>query len=127
MTTPVMCRLPGQLLRDSGPRVSRGAGRAGTFRFTHTLKRLPGSKSWTPAGGPSVPLRVDTVYLERESHSTGKRLSPTSTLHSRPGPVQTGTCAAHGLRIRGSHDPFLPFVNMPGQLTELRKTRVLTR
>ena len=42
-----------------------------------------------------------------------------------PGPVQTVACASHWLQIRGSCDPFLPFVNMPEQLSELRKTRVL--
>ena len=83
MTTRVKCRRSGKLLRDSGPRVSTGAGRAGTLYLTRTLERFPGSNSWTPTGCPTVARNSDTVYPETESHSTGKGLRPPSTLRFR--------------------------------------------
>ena len=126
MTTHVTCRLPGQLLRDSGPRVSSGAGRAGTFRLTHTLKRLPGPNLGHHLGAQHSPacwhrLPGERIPFHRQKAQSHGHSTPV------PVPVQTVTCAAHGLRIRGSCDPFLPFVNMPEQLTELRKTCILTR
>lgn len=83
VTTRVKCRQSGKLLRDSGPGVSIGAGRAGTLYLTRTLERFPASNSWTPARCPAVGRNSDTVYPEAESHSTGKGLRPPSTLHFR--------------------------------------------
>lgn len=122
----VTCRLPGKLLRDSGPRVSTGTGRAGTCCLTRSLKRLPGSKSRTPAGGPSIPLRVDSIYLRENPIPQAKGSAPQAASTLGPVPCRL-TRAARWLRVRGAQDPFLPFVNMPEQLTELGKTHVLTR